>query len=75
MYCIIQYKCYYNYINNANGVMKMNKVQMIDAIILTAKNAAMASEKVVDLGDMFFALAFRTDKELKKICKQLRIAV
>ena len=23
MHCIIQYKCYYNYINNANGVMKM----------------------------------------------------
>ncbi len=48
---------------------------MMDAILLTAKNAALASQKTVDLGDMFFALAFRTDKELKKICKQLRITV
>ena len=51
----------------------MNKAQMIQAIIGAARNAATVAGKTVDTTDMFFTLAFRTDRELKAICKKLRI--
>jgi hypothetical protein len=52
----------------------MDKAQMINAIMETANIAALSAGKEFDRGDMFFSLAFRTDRELKKICKQIGIA-
>jgi hypothetical protein len=51
----------------------MDKAQMIDAIIGAAKSAAILANKFFDAGDMFFSLAFRTDDELKSLCKKLNI--
>lgn len=51
------------------------KGKMINEIIGTAKNAALLANKPFDGADMFFTLAFRTNKELKEICKKLGICV
>lgn len=52
----------------------MNKSQMINAIMEVANSAAICAGKEFDRGDMFFSLAFKTDRELKALCKKLRIS-
>lgn len=52
----------------------MDKKQMIHAIIETAVNAAFLAGKHVDTTDMFFTLAFTSERKLKAICKKLNIA-
>lgn len=52
----------------------MNKAQMIQAIIGAAKGAATVAGKHLDTADLFFTLAFRTEHELKAICKKLSVA-
>jgi hypothetical protein len=64
-----------NFIDNAHRETEMNKAQMINAIMEVANSAAICAGKEFDRGDMFFTLAFRTDRELKALCKKLRIAV
>ena len=49
------------------------KGKMINEIIGAAKNAAFLANKPFDGADLFFTLAFRTNKELKAICKSLKI--
>jgi len=49
----------------------MSKAQMIQAIIGAAKGAATVAGKHCDTTDLFFTLAFRTDRELKAIYKKL----
>lgn len=51
----------------------MSKAQMVDAIMGEAVRAALCAGKSVDTADMFFSLAFRTERELKSICKKLGI--
>ena len=46
----------------------MNKSAMIQEIILACK-----ANNCPTTGDMFFALAFRTESELRKICDELCI--
>jgi hypothetical protein len=48
----------------------MNKIQMINEILLVAK----ANELYVG-GDIFFALVFKTESELVDICKNLHVSV
>jgi hypothetical protein len=52
---------------------KMSKAQMINAIMETANIAAISAGKTFDRGDMFFTLAFRTNRELKALCKKLGV--
>jgi hypothetical protein len=52
----------------------MSKSQMIDAIIDTAKSAAILENRHLNVGDLFFSLAFKTDSELKSLCKSLNIS-
>jgi len=49
------------------------KNKMINEIIGAAKNAAFLANKPFDGADMFFTLVFRTNKELKDICKKIFI--
>ena len=49
------------------------KGKLIFAIIAHLKFRAHAEKKSFDEGDTFFTLAFRTDSELKKIVKALKI--
>lgn len=58
--------------NTAEGDT-MSKAQMVDAIMGEAVRAAICAGKNVDTADMFFSLAFRTERELKSICKKLGI--
>lgn len=53
----------------------MNKAQMIQAILGAAINAATMENKPLDTTDLFITLAFRTDRQLKQMCKKLNIAV
>lgn len=46
----------------------MNKNEMIEKIIRNCK-----ANNVRTTGDLFFALAFRTESELRQICSELRI--
>jgi hypothetical protein len=48
--------------------MKKSKQQMIQDILINAK-----ANNVITDGDLFFALAFRTETELKKICQEMNI--
>lgn len=48
----------------------MNKKQMIEEILIKAR----AGGAHID-GDMFFALAFRTEDELRGICREIGIPV
>lgn len=52
---------------NAN----ITKGQMINEIIGIAKNAATLSNKYFDGADLFFTLAFKSDKEIKNIYNQV----
>jgi len=49
------------------------KGKMINKIIGAAKNAAFLANKPFNGADMFFKLAFRTNKELKEICKKIDV--
>ncbi len=51
----------------------MKKPEMINAIIGEAKNSAITANRPFDGGDLFFTLAFRSEKELRKICKSIGI--
>lgn len=51
----------------------MSKAQMVNAIMGEAVRAAISAGKNVDTSDMFFSLAFKTERELKSICKKLGI--
>ena len=48
-----------------------NKAEMIDYIIGVAKSAAFLSGNPIDIGDLFFKLAFMTEKQLRGIIKKL----
>lgn len=50
----------------------MNKGELINEIIGIAKCAAMLSNKPFDGGDLFFSLAFKSEKELKDILKKIK---
>lgn len=52
----------------------MTKVEMIERILGCAKSAALLQNKPIDLGDLFFSLIFRSEKELMKLCKALNVA-
>ena len=63
-------------IKRAKGDKKMSineKGNLIAAIIQTLRMAAEVQQKPFDGGDMFFALAFKSDAELKRIAKAARI--
>jgi hypothetical protein len=49
---------------------KLGKQEMMEEIMLSAS----ASGYRID-GDVFFALAFRTESELRQICRELHIKV
>ena len=49
------------------------KKLMIAEIIKVAKASAIVANKYLDTGDLFITLAFKTDTELNKICKNLSI--
>ncbi|WP_261460439.1 hypothetical protein [Serratia entomophila] len=51
----------------------MSKAQMVDAIMGAAVRTAIIAGKNIDTADMFFTLAFKTERELKSICKKLGI--
>ena len=51
-----------------NAEKKLTKEQMVAEILIVMK-----ANGVTTTGDMFFALAFRTDSELRKICRELHI--
>jgi hypothetical protein len=59
MYCIIQYKCYYNYINNANGVIKMNKT------ISTGNNETLSRGVFPNNDGTWTAMTYSQSKEFK----------
>lgn len=46
----------------------MNKEAMINEILMVCK-----ANNVPTTGDLFFSLAFRTESELKRICKELNV--
>jgi galactokinase/mevalonate kinase-like predicted kinase len=47
------------------------KAQMIDSIIGAAKSAAFLAGKQIDAGDLFFKLAFMSEKQLRAVIKKL----
>jgi hypothetical protein len=51
----------------------ITKGEMINQIIGLTKTSAIAHKIIFDGGDLFFSLAFRTEKELKQLCKKLNI--
>lgn len=53
----------------------MDKAQMIQAILGEAKSASIVAGKYFDYADLFITLAFRTERQLKQMCKKLNIAV
>ncbi|MCO5238861.1 MAG: hypothetical protein M9904_02290 [Chitinophagaceae bacterium] len=52
---------------------KLTKGEMINEIIGVARTSALANGRAFDGADMFFTLAFTTEKSLIKICKGLNI--
>jgi len=48
---------------------------MINEIIGVAKNAAFMQGKPFNGGDLFFSLAFKSERDLKQICKRLNIKI
>jgi len=56
---------------NDMNIEAANKAEMIDYIIGVAKSAAFLSGKPIDVGDLFFKLAFMTEKQLRGIIKKL----
>lgn len=54
---------------------KLTKGEMINEIIGVAKTSALVSGRAFDGADLFFTLAFATEKSLTKICKGLNIKV
>jgi len=52
---------------------KLTKAEMIKEIIELCKSSSRIHNLFFDGADVFFTLAFRTDSELKKLCKQLNI--
>jgi hypothetical protein len=49
----------------------MTKAQIIRRIIEAAKSAAIVEGRYCDTTDLFFTLAFTSDRALRAICKKL----
>lgn len=54
---------------------ELRKGKMINEIIGIAKNSAFIHEKFFNGADLFFTLAFMSEKEIKTICKKLNISI
>jgi hypothetical protein len=55
------------------NIIKLTKAEMINLIIGAAKSACTLENRFFNGGDLFFTLAFKSDLELKKICKKLNL--
>ena len=80
--CCIESKEYIIFTSSNNNkthtdmtTSELRKGKMINEIIGMAKNSAFIHQKFFNGADLFFTLAFMSEKEIKTICKKLNISI